>query len=61
MLYIAKLSFKNDGKKNQDFPRKTKAEEVIITRPAQKEKLKESFKLKWKVVSNMKSYENLKW
>ena len=46
MLYIAKLSLKNDGKKNQDFPGKTKAEEVIITRPAQKEKLKESFKLK---------------
>ena len=34
------------GEKNQDFPRKTKAEEVIITRLAQKEKLKESFKLK---------------
>lgn len=38
ILYPAKLSFRNEGK--IDFPRQTKAEEIITTRTALQEILK---------------------
>lgn len=52
---LAELSFKNEGE-TKTFPDEENLKELITTKATRN--AKELFKLKWKEISNLKSYEN---